>query len=358
MSSYYKRREGSAEGREEDGGNSICLLTEYLIACVFLCSHLLLILQVHLVKLIVSDIAEKIKSLSSSTSPSSTHGDIHASGIRTPKTAVGAMGRHTHTLATPTTFSATPSTLPTASDVSTTSLSYQGVSSVWLQLLISKCVLQLYGREDNTRTNTQCSCRQEEGREAALSSATSKAESLKESGFSKIGSFSSSSSAALKVSIEVDILSLQVDVQEKCTDFILKVAAVESDLCMLSRCSDGSSSWIPYLVHSKGKLFSSSTSNLPDDILQVTAPGFLANQFHSPQHGVTTDIYSPCLTPKVHSNFVYLKGYIPMRFSQAPQLEVNTHPFEVVMWLPAIELALSIIGSRMESDKTPPSTVR
>lgn len=310
-----------------------------------------------MVKQIVSDVAEKFSSFTSHSSSSvpSSHAEKHDSGITSPKIATG---RHTHILATPTTPSATPS-LPTASDISTTSSSYQGVSSVWLQLLVSRGVLHLYGRDDACRT-AHPSSQKDRDNEISVRRAPARAESLEEKNepFYSSSSSASSSSPPLKVSVEVESLSLQVDVQERCTDFILKVAGVESDFCTLSKCSSGSNSWVPYLIHSKGKLFSSVASNLPDDILQVTAPGFSANQFQSSGQGIGADVYSPCRSPKLHSSFVYIKGYVPTRFPRVPRLEVTVRPFEVVVWLPVIGLMLSIIGSRSESDKTPPTAVR
>ena len=273
----------------------------------------------------MSDIAEKVVSLTTRPSVSVP------SGINSPKTAMGK-----HILVTPTTPSATPS-LPTASDISTMSSSYQGMSSVWLQLLVSRGVLHLYGREDSRVTAHPSSQRDEDGETSIRTS---------------------SLSPSLRVTVEVESLSLQVDVQERCTDFILKMAGMESDLRVLSKCTDGSDLWMPYLIHSKGKLFSSVASNFPDDILHVTALGLSANQFQSSGLGIGTDVFSPRLSPKLHSSFVYIKGYISTKVPRAPKLEVNVHPFEVVVWLPVIALVLSVIGSGSKSKKTTPITVR
>lgn len=304
----------------------------------------------------MSDVAEKLAAVIS-RSPSSalpSHAEKHDSGISSPKTA---MRGHTHILATPTTPSATPS-LPTASDISTTSSSYQGVSSLWLQLLVSRFALHLYGREDaDTAARSSRQKYHEKGSTISMTSARS--EALKESSVTGRRPYlsSSASSPSLKVTVEVESLSLQVDVQERCTDFILKLASMESDLCVLSECSDGSNSWEPYLIHSKGKLFSSAISNLPDDILQVTAPVISANQFQSSGQGIGIDSNS-CLSPKLHSSFAYVTGYFPTRFPRVPKLEVNIRPFELVVWLPVIKLAISIVSSGIESHKTQPTIVR
>ena len=268
-----------------------------------------------MVKTIVADLSAKVSAIKSSLKASSQTPKVQPGGVASRSGSEGCI----HTMAPPTTPSATPSSFRTLSDISTVSSSYQGVSSLWLQLLVSKCLLHLYGKES-----------------------ASKPPPIEEEGMN--ASSHTTGSGPVRVSLEADSMSLQVDVQEKCTDFILKLASLESHLTVLGITSKA---WEPYHPHSRGKLFSSTISNLPDDILQVTAPGFSLNQFQTPGMGRTKDVYSTCFSPNLSSSFLYLKGYVPLKFPRIPKFEMNIRPFELVVWLPVAGLVNSIFGSEL-----------
>lgn len=238
-----------------------------------------------------------------------------------------------------------PSTLPTASEASTASSSklYQGVSSLWLQLLISKITFHLYGQSESEKLETES---------GVFSRSTTSSIPASSPTVEREGSWDKDR-PPLRFSLEVESVSLQVDVQERCTDFIFKLSSVESDLQSLSRKdTPPGGHWVPYLEKSKGKLFSSTTSNLSDDILQSTAPAFSTNQFQASSAHTSDLIFSPVhlKSPKI-PNFVYLKGFVPHggQLHKRIKMELNLRPFEVVLWLPIFRLVFSIFASKEKS---------
>ena len=266
-------------------------------------------------KVVTAEIMSKVAAIRQSM--------LLASGHTPPLTADGATPTDVqgHS-STPPLTSATPSSYYTKSDVSTVSSSYQGMSSLWLQLLVSKCIVQVFSKGD-----------------------------VKGKGVRQAKSDTRlSHPRPVKVSLEVEGLSLQVDVQEKCTDFVLKLTGMESYLSV----QEGTSNvWEPLLVHSKGKLFSSSMSNLSDEVLRVTAHGFSPSQFRSPGIGRSMEVYSNLGS----GSFLYLKGYIPSKLCHAHKLEANIRPFEFVLWLPVVQLLQSVLGFPGEQKKSAKKSV-
>ncbi len=264
----------------------------------------------------VSEVRDNIRAVKSSLS---------AISGQTPPLASDstASPSHSHVLAPPTTPSAA-SSFRTLSEVSTSSSSFQGISSLWLQLLVSKCVVYVYSKESRDFVVQE---RKEEGR-------------IDDRGLQPI-----------RLAVEAEGVSLQVDVQEKCTDFVLKLAGIESHLAKYEL---PSADWRPYIDNSGGKVFSSSVSNLPDDILQATAPSFSPSQFQSSGMGRMMGIYSSCFSPTLGSGgFLYMKGYIPLKLFRVPKLEVNVRPFEILVWFPMIKLLTSVFGgSKKKSSKS------
>ena len=209
--------------------------------------------------------------------------------------------------ATPSPTNATPTVLPPASEISAASSStlYQGLSSLWLQLLVSKLTLNLYGSDE----------------------------------LSGIEGCGSDRCSPIRVSVEAESVSLQLDVQERCTDVIFKISGVECDFSKLLPSSQslplGCGQWVPYLENSNGKLFSTTGSNLAHEVLQATAPG---RQF-------AVCPLSP--TPKFQPSFLYVKGLLPRggRTTRGVKVQLSVCSFEAVVWVPVFEFVLSVIGS-------------
>jgi len=253
-------------------------------------------------KVVMADVMSKFVAIRQSLSL--------ASGQILPLRAEGPVPTdgQSHSSALPLTSSATPSSYHTKSDVSTVSSSYQGLSSLWFQLLITKCIVQIFSKRE---VKEKCE------------------DTIKPDG--------PAGPQPVKISLEFEGFSLQVDVQEKCTDFVLKLAGVES---CLSVKEEVAKAWEPLLTHSKGKLFSSFMSNLSDEVLRVTAPGFCPSQFRSPRPGKSKEVYSNLGS----GSFLYLKGFIPSKVCHAYKFEGNIKPFEFMLWLPVTELVQSVFG--------------
>ena len=88
--------------------------------------------------------------------------------------------------------------------------------------------------------------------------------------------FAEDESEMAKFSLEIDGVSVQFDVQEKCTDLILKVSAVGANLHRRNLGTSGgrggginSRLWIPYL--SSEKILSSKGSALPAELSEILA---------------------------------------------------------------------------------------
>ncbi len=225
-------------------------------------------------------------------------------------------------------------TLPTGSDVSTVSsfLIYQGLSSLWIQVIIPKLVLNLYAW-DHSGTKQ-----------------TSDKESLKSLLNEKNGTL-------VKLSIEIDGTSLQVDIQEKCTDIVFKLAAMESSLYQKNDSLTNNDTttflpdnqWIPRITSSNGKIFSSLSSVLPESLSQETAATSPTILLPSQQH------LSPSSS---QSNFVLVTIKLPQGLPhKVVKLSCNVRPFEVCAWLPVLQYVLDI-GSPVMATKTRKKVIR
>ena len=92
----------------------------------------------------------------------------------------------------------------------------------------------------------------------------------------------------VKLSLEVDGISVQFDVQEKCTDLVLKVAAVDANLhsrqggatqSQQTVAIGGGGVWRPYL--SSEKILSSRGSALPPELSQILTLSSPAGTVHT-----------------------------------------------------------------------------
>lgn len=233
------------------------------------------------------------------------------------------------------------------------SLVFQGFSSLWLQLLVSKLVVNVYNQQLAPSTMPLS------GSSEYSTPYTSPSAADKEgSSSTKLGDGLSSSRAAsegsetIKVSLEVDGISLQVDIQERCTDMIFKMASMECNY-LKKHCKDpSSSSWLPYLSNSNGKLFSTSTSSLPEELSRMTDPlshlplvpfEQVAGMSSSPQHH--QHHFHP-FSPKLQPNFVQLKVKLPSsQLLRTKRLSLSVKPFEVVAWLPILDAIMEIVSA-------------
>lgn len=280
----------------------------------------------------LSDVASAFTSPAPPPDPVTSRGGVARSSLsRSLSDTTAAKG------GVPSPSNATPTLRTGSSEVSTalSSTLYQGLSSLWLQVLLSKLVLHIYGRDQSEDSSGAL----REGEEPG-------------SGDDVIRG------PPIRVSVEVDGVSLQLDVQERCTDFIFKVSGVE---CSLSRQEVatplapppnqharsqpiGHGRWVPYLKNSNGKLFSSTSSNLPEDVLQSTSPSLLLGHYHQGAGPVVGGMgskvaFSPSFRPpgaKFQPVFLYLKGHLPGKgqLGKRPSLELTVCDFEAVVWLP------------------------
>lgn len=264
-----------------------------------------------MLKDMVSTISEQVSLLTTALSPT----DISSkdSGIGYSRTP------NEQDRATPSPTNATPTTLPTASEISTVSSSilYQGLSSLWLQLAISKITLHLYGHGELSTHRAH------------------------DEGCGSVGC------APVRISIEAENVSMQVDVQERCTDVIFKTTSMECDFSKLNPESPptGQGQWVPYMENSNGKLFSTSGSNLSDEVLQATLPG--QQILFSPP---CRDI--PSSAPKFQPSFLYVKALFPHRgkgskMTKVVKVEISVRGFEAVIWLPVLDLVQSLLVMEM-----------
>lgn len=227
--------------------------------------------------------------------------------------------------ATPSPTNATPTSVP--SEISTASSSsnlYRGLSALWVQLLVSRLVLHLHGSDELRASSARSPSGRAQGR-------------------------GSQECTPIRVSLEVESASMQLDVQERCADVTFKISSVECNfLKLLSNAQTpppGCGQWVPYLDHSNGKLFSTTNSNLPDEVLQATAP------------------VSPSVShaPKFLPSFLCLKCHLPRgnRITKAGiKVQLSVSSFEAVMWLPVFKLVQTVVASDGGSVATPPSQVR
>ena len=296
-------------------------------------------------------VSELVTSLSRSATPTGTADE----GAESPPESVVEGHAPSH-LSSPAPSTITHSTtLPAGSDVSTVSsfLVYQGLSSLWLQVLFPKLILNLYTRDENfgttTPTSTPGSCDQQTAAEDNLTVGERHHDGdakLEEGG------------SLVKFSIEVDGTSLQVDIQEKCTDIVFKLTAMEATLYRRSPLTDSlehhtqllvpGNQWIPCLTSSNGKLFSSFCSVLPESLshegLSLTAS--------APSGPVMEDRFLPGqkhLSPTVQSSFVLVTVKIPHQQPHHPvKLSCNVQPFEVCAWLPVLGCVSDIASPLMK----------
>ena len=201
----------------------------------------------------------------------------------------------TITTATITTLPAHTS-LGTASSAS--SLSYSGFSTLWVQAIVSKITLTVFASLPPTVTRSSMD-RHSVSAQSKTSSTGSYLTPLtsptveiagpidaslltKPVGDTEEGRDRNTPEAELdmaRFSLEIDGVSVQFDVQEKCTDLIVKVSAVGANLhrqnCGGFATSGGkgvgrsSGPWVPYL--SSEKILSSKGSALPTELSEILA---------------------------------------------------------------------------------------
>jgi hypothetical protein len=155
------------------------------------------------------------------------------------------------------------------------------------------------------------------------------------------------------VSLEVDGISLQVDIQERCTDMIFKMASMECSYLKKHNYKESSaSSWLPYLSNSNGKLFSTSSSSLPEELSSMTDPLShppLVPFEQAASHGISSS--SPqhhlhSFSPKLQPNFVQLKVKLPSsQLLRTKKLSLSVKPFEVVAWLPVLDAVMEMASA-------------
>lgn len=246
----------------------------------------------------------------------------------------------------------TPPTLPAESEVSTvsSSLIFQGFSTLWIQLLISKLVLNIYHRQPSaSQWATSCS--------KYTTPLTSPGAGCKEAHqVSDESSFSSKEALeTVKIILEADGISLQVDIQERCTDLIFKMASMEGSYLKTELCQDSTTnfSWLPYLSNSTGKLFSTVSSSLPEELSCITDP---LSHPHMPFEGAMSSSSSSAvgyllspqhqLSPKLQPNFIQVKVKMPQSQPlKTMKFSLNVKPFEVVAWLPVLETVLEVFSA-------------
>ena len=216
-------------------------------------------------------------------------------------------------------------TLPAGSDISTVSsfLLYQGVSSLWIQVIAPKLVLKLYAWDHRK-------CKQ-------LSN-----EHIPSSENNRV---------LVKFSIEVDGMSVQADIQEKCTDVVFKMATMEASLYQKSgSMANGTlaflpeNQWIPRIASSNGKLFSSVSSVLPKGLSQEAAMASPTVLLPSSQQLTSST---------AQSNFVLATVKVPQGLvhHQLLKFSCNVQPFEMCAWLPVLSYVSDIGSPFMATNK-------
>ena len=256
-------------------------------------------------------------------------------------------------ISSPAYSSVTPPTLPAESEVSTmsSSLVFQGFSTLWIQLLVSKLILNVYSRQAAFSVQQDAPLKYSS---SLASPAAASRETEMDELTSKPSFDSNGTSETLRVSLEADGVSLQVDMQERCTDIVFKMASMECSYCQRDPTTV---SWQPYLSGSNGKLFSTTSSSLPEELSQITDP--LSHRLIPFEHIHASDspssvgyLLSPQhpVSPKLQPNFIQMKLKIP----QSPPLKaikvsVSVKPFEVVTWLPVFDALLDMVSVHTES---------
>lgn len=256
-------------------------------------------------------------------------------------------------LSSPAHSNVTPPTLPAESEISTvsSSLVFQGFSTLWIQLLISKLTVNIYSQQTTSIVPGS-------GPSNYVTPFTSPSGVDKEA--SQLGGDNQSSSnevsEKINVSLEADGISLQVDIQERCTDVITKMASIECSY-FKKLCEDSTVKWVPYLSNSSGRLFSTTSSSLPEELSRFTDP--LSHplapfeQVENPL-GSASYLLSPKHqpSPKLQPNFVQFKVKLP-RFQplKTTKLSLSVKPFEVVAWLPVLGSLSEIISAAVSGSQ-------
>lgn len=257
------------------------------------------------------------------------------SKIQVPQTPIHPPSHHS----SPTYSTVTPSTLPVSSESTATSLVvYPGLSSLWIQVLISKLAFHIYLKEPKEAwSKGEVSSSVSSSYATPMTSPTSVSDADGHS-------VSSQGNVLTKLSLEVDSASLQVDIQEKCMNVVFKVAIAEGSYLKWKQ-----GVWVPCL--SSEKFFSSSRSAIPDDLSQVVAefvPAITVQIPTSPFHQSPT---------KQHRNFIFLDVKIPFdQPHKSPKIHLNMLPFEVVAWLPLAHYLHSLVAAALQ--EKPAATVK
>lgn len=298
------------------------------------------------------------KLIAMATRPPSTSASSQPINIETDDSGIIVSSRQEPSapsiISSPAPSTVTPPTLPGGSEVSTvsSSLVFQGFSTLWIQLLVSKLILNVYSQQTTSKV-------QQDGPVKYSTPFTSPAAASRETKMDELTSTPSSDSGTsdiVRVSLEADDVSLQVDMQERCTDVIFKMATMECSYC---RWDTSAVVWQPYLSQSNGKLFSTTSSSLPEELSQITDPlshplipfehvqasGSLSSIDYllSPQHQ---------LSPKLQPNFVQMKLKIPQSPPlKAVKMSVSVKPFELVAWLPVLDTMLQMFSVDTVSTK-------
>ena len=191
--------------------------------------------------------------------------------------------------------SATLTTLPAHTSQSTTSSSsqytYNTFSSLWIQAIVTKVTLTLFA-ELPPQTHSHKSSRghttpSNVGPHTSKTSSTASYATPLTSPMYDTHNESTAFTAGIateteicsendlaKFFLEIDGVSVQFDVQEKCTDLILKVSAVDANLYRSNgkpagSCGADDRVWSPYL--SSEKIMSSRGSALPQELSRILA---------------------------------------------------------------------------------------
>ena len=228
---------------------------------------------------------------------------------------------------------------------------YAGFSSLWVQVLVSKLVVNLYGRDKTPETSDQDStC----GYDTPLTSpgVPLPPKTPPPCGGDKLPA----EEKALRVSLEVDGVSLQLDVQEKYMDAVFKVASME---CALAKKDSASlEEWISYFPGGNRKLFSSSGSTLPESLSPLTPPSMPPlSEVTIPSSSSTSTAAAAALggggtliSPQAHQrrSFILVKAKLPRSEYQAvknAKVYLNLHEFELVAWLPVLDFVRGIVSA-------------
>ena len=251
----------------------------------------------------VSQVMEGVSLLLASPSPETSED----SGVHSAEEPPQTPQHHPSHLSSPPPSTITTATLPAHTSLGTASTTsslyeYSGFSTLWIQAIVTKITLIIFASLPPTSTPSSGPIEKHSlSAHSKTSSTTSYLTPLTSPTFEmssvsatdahltmgamegvsgrgcKYGAESESETAA-KFSVEIDGLSVQFDVQEKCTDLIVKVSAVGANLYRkhFGRFAamdggggrrEGGGQWIPYLPSEK--IFSSKGSTLPAELSEI-----------------------------------------------------------------------------------------